>query len=122
MPRTFLQSVPARFRARRGGGRRQGDRGRGLHGVVHGQDQARSPDRHLVLRQGELVIQAFVERAPAPGAGGTLRVDGAGPGGVRADGDVGVHGAHAGVVQDEVGVVVMELTFILGRRDRRGRS
>lgn len=119
----FLQSVPVRFRARGGGWWRQGDGSRGLHGVIHGQDQPRSPDRHFVFCHGELVIQTFIERTyTTPGAGGrgVLGVDGAGSGRVRADGDVGVHGAHAGIVQDEVRVVVMELTFILASGKRRG--
>lgn len=108
--------VGARWRGRRG----QGDGGGGLHGVVHGQDQAGAPDCHFVFRQSELVIHAFVERAsPRAGGGGALAVDGAGSRGVRGDGDVGVHGAHAAVVQ--VGVVVVELTFILARGDGRGR-
>lgn len=48
--RAFLQSVPARVGAWRGGWRRQGDGGRGLHWVIHGQDQAGAPDRHFVFR------------------------------------------------------------------------
>lgn len=107
----FLQSVPAWFGARRGRRRGQGDGGGGLRGVVRGQDQARAADRHLVLHRGELVVQAFVRMAPA--GVGALGVDGAGAGRVRADRDVGVHGADAGVVQDEVGVVVVELAFVL---------
>lgn len=67
------------------------------------------------------MIQTLIRRAaPGAGGGGTLAVDGVGPRGVRADGDVGVHGAHAGIVQDEVGVVVVELTFILVRGKGKG--
>lgn len=116
--------MPARVGARRGGWRGQGDSGRGLHWVIHGQDQAGAPDRHLVFRQGKLMIQSFVRwAATSAGGGGALAVDGAGSGGVRADGDVGVHGAHVSIVQDEVGVVVMELTFVLvSGNGKRGRG
>lgn len=95
----FLQSVSARVGPRRGGRRRQGDGGRRLHGIIHGQDQAGAPDSNFVFRQGQLVIQTLIGRA-APGTrgGGALAVDGVRPRGVGADGDVGVHGAHAGVV------------------------
>lgn len=119
--RAVLQSVPARVGAGRGGRRRQGDGDRGLDRVIHGQDQAGAPDCHLVLRQGELVIQSFVERAsPGAGGGGALAVDGAWSGRIRADCDVGIHGAHAGVVQDEVRVVVVERAFVLrGNKEMR---
>lgn len=106
--------MPARVRAWRGGRRRQGDGGWRLHRVVHGQDQPGASDCDLMFSQGELVIQALVGRAPpGAGSGSTLAVDGAGAVRVCADGDVGVHGAHAGVVQDEVGVILVELAFIL---------
>lgn len=60
------------------------------------------------------MIQTFIGRAaPSAGGGGALTVDGAGSGGIRADGDVSVHGAHAGIIQDEVRIIVVELTFIL---------
>lgn len=42
-----------------------------------------------------------------------LGVDGAGPGCVGADSDVGVHGADVGIVQDEVGVIVVKRPFVL---------
>lgn len=109
---TLLQSVPVGFRAGWGGRRREGDGGGGLRRVVHRQNEARAADCHVVLGQDELVSQAVVKRA-SPGAGrGALGVDGAGAGLVGADGDVGVHGAHAGIVQNEVGVVV-KLLFVL---------
>lgn len=119
--RVVLQSVPARVGAGRGGRRRQGDGGRGLDRVIHGQNQAGAPDCHFVFRQGELVIQSFIKRTyPGAGSGGALAVDGAGSGRVCADCDVGVHGAHAGVVQDEVRVVVVELAFVLrGNKEMR---
>lgn len=85
----FLQSVPARVGAWRGGRWGQSDGGRELHWVVHRQDQSSAPDRHFVLRQGELVIQAII--APGTGGGGVLAVDGAGSGRVGADSDVSVH-------------------------------
>jgi len=53
------------------------------------------------------VVQTVVR---GPCAGGA--VDGA-AGCVHADGDVGVHGVHAGIVQDEVRVVVVEPAFVL---------
>lgn len=97
------------------GWRRQGDGGRRIRRVVHGQDQAGAPDCHLLFRQGEVVIQPFVGRA-APGR--AFAVDSVGSGGVRADSDVRVHGAHGGVVQDEVRILVVERTFILWRSNR----
>lgn len=112
------QSVSARVGVWRGRRRGQGDCGRQVHRVVHGQDQTGAPDGHVVFRRGQLVVQSFVEQAaPGAGGGGAVTADGAGAGGVRADGDICVHGAHAGVVQDEVGVVVVELTLILRRED-----
>lgn len=102
--------MPARVGAWWGGRGRQGDSGWRVHWVIHGQDQAGAADRHFIFRQGELVIQAFIRRTPT---GGALAVDGAGSGRVCADCDVGVHGAHAGIVKDEVRVIVMELTFVL---------
>lgn len=108
------QPVSARLGARRGRRRGQGDGGGQVRRVVHGQDQAGAPDGHLLLGRGQVLVQPLVPpAAPGAGRGGALPVDGAGAGGVGADGDVGVHGAHAGVVQDEVGVVVVQLTFIL---------
>lgn len=108
----FSQSVPARVGAWWGRRRGQGDCDWGLDWVIHGQDQAGAPDRYFVFCQCEFVIHTFIRWA-APGAGRTLVVDGVGSGGVRADSDVGIHGAHAGIVQDEVRVVVAELTFVL---------
>lgn len=102
----FLQSVPVWVGAGRGGRRWQRDSGRQIRWVVHGEDQTGAPDRHLVFRQAELVV--LVRRTDAgAGGGGALPVDGAGARGVCADGDVGVHGADTGVVQDEVRVVVV---------------
>lgn len=114
MVQSFLQSVPVGFRA---GWRRWGwerDSSGGFHRVVHRQDEARAVDRHAVLLcHGEPVSQTFVERAsPGAGCGEAFGVDGARAGRVRADGDVGVHGAHVGVVQNEVGIV-MKLLFVL---------
>lgn len=104
--------MPAWVGVGRGGRRWQRDGGRRIHWVVHGEDQAGAPDRHFVFRQAELVV--LVGRTDArAGGGGALPVDGAGARGVCADGDVGVHGADAGVVQDEVRVVVVQLTFVL---------
>lgn len=62
------------------------------------------------------MIQTFITQA-APGAvgGGSIAVDGVGSRCVCADGDIGIHGAHVGIVQDEVRVIVVELTFILVR-------
>lgn len=122
--RAFLQSVPARVGAWWGGRRGQGDSGRVLHWIIHGQDQTGPPDRHFVFRQGEVVIQTFVRRATR----GVLAVDGAGSGCVCADGDVSVHGAHVGVIQDEVRVVIVKLPFILvcgkggGSREEKKRK
>lgn len=97
-----------------GGWGRQGDSGLRVHWVIHGQDQTGAPDRHFIFRQGELVIQAFIRRTPASaGSGGALSVDGARSGRVCADGDIGVHGAHTRIVQDEVRLIVVELTFVL---------
>lgn len=109
----FLQSVPAWVRAGWGGRwRRQRHGGRGIRWVVHGEDQAGAPDRHFVFRQAKLVVLVGCTDTRA-GGGGSLPVDGAGARGVCADSDVGVHGADAGVVQDEVRVVVMQLAFVL---------
>lgn len=118
-----LQSVSARVRVGRGRRRGQGDCGGQVHRVVHGQDQAGAPDGHLVFSRGKVMVQPFVEQS-APGAGGrgAVTADGAGAAGIRADGDVRVHGADAGVVQDEVGVIVVELTFVLGRRTNDGNK
>lgn len=67
-----------------------------------------------MLSQSEVVIETLVERvASRAGGGGALGVDGAGARCIRADSDVSVHGAHVGIVQDEVGVIIVELTFIL---------
>lgn len=119
MVQPFLQSVPAGFRAGWRGWRWERDSSGGFHRVVHRQDEARAADRHVVLRQGELVSQTVAERAsPGAGCGEAFGVDGAGAGRVCADGDVGVHGAHAGVVQNEVGVVMKPL-FILVRAKGR---
>lgn len=106
--------MSARVGAWRRGRRGQGDCGGRVHRVVHGQDQTGAPDGHVLLPRGQVVVQSLVQQA---GAGGTVPADGARAAGVRADGDVGEHGAHAGVVQDEVGVVVVELTFVLRRED-----
>lgn len=115
MLQVFLQSVPAWVRAWRGGWWGQRDSGRGLHRVIHGQNQAGAPNCHFVFCQGELVIQTFVGW-PTP-SGGALAVDGVGSRSVRADGDVSEHGAHVGVIQDEVRIIVMELTFILDKEE-----
>lgn len=112
------QSVSAGVRVWRGRRRGQGDCGGQVHRVVHGQHQPGAPDGHIVFCRGQIVVHSLVEGA-TPGAGGALTVDGVRAAGVRADGDVRVHGAHAGVVQDEVGIVVVELTFILRRKDRQ---
>lgn len=114
------QPVSARVGVWRGRRRGQGDRGGRLHRVVHGQDQAGAPDGHVVFRRGQVALQAFIEQA----GGGALAVLGAWAAGVRADGDVCVHGADAGVVQDEVRILVVELTFVLRREDggRKCRS
>ena len=117
--RAILQSVSARFGAWRGRRRREGDGGRRLGCVIHWQDEARAADGHVVFRQ--LVIQTFVELS-FPGCGGALGVDGAGSGRIRADGDVGVQGAHVGIVGDDVGVVVMELPFILVSGEGKGKE
>lgn len=45
----FSQSVPARVGAWWGGWWGQGDCGRGLHWVIHGQYQAGAPDCHLMF-------------------------------------------------------------------------
>lgn len=104
--------MPAWVGAWRRGRRRQRDGGGRIQGVVHGQDQPRAPDGHLLLRQAQVVVLVGGAHAGA-GGGRALAVDGARAAGIRADGDVGVHGAHAGVVQDEVRVVVVQLAFIL---------
>lgn len=59
------------------------------------------------------MIQTFISSGAS--GGGAFAVDRTGSGGVCADSDVGVHGAHVGIIQDEVRVVIMELTFILIR-------
>lgn len=121
MVQTFLQPVPVGFRAGWGGRRWEGDGGGGLRGVVHGQNETRAADGHVVLGQAELVSQALVKRAPPAAGCGAFGVEGARAGLVGADGDVGVHGAHAGIVQDEVGVVV-KLLFILVSGEGRGKT
>lgn len=64
---------------------------------------------------GELLI--LLRRATAcVGGGGALAIGAVGSRHAGADGDVGIYGAHVGIVQDEVRVVVMELTFILMRK------
>lgn len=112
------QSVSARVGAWRRGWRGQGDRGGWVHRLVHGQDQTGAPDGYVLLPRGQIVVQSLVQQAaPGAGAGGAVPADGARATGVRADGHVCEHGAHAGVVQDEVGVVVVELTFVLRCED-----
>lgn len=101
--------MPVRFGEWGRGRRWEGDGCWGLQRVVHRQDKPRAADRHVSLRRVQLTIPAIFER---PGAG-VLGVDGAGPGCVGADGDVGVHGADVGVVQDEVGVIVVKRPFVL---------
>lgn len=117
----FLQSVPARIGVWWGGWWGQGDSGWGLRWVIHGQDQTGAPDCHFMVRQAELVIQTFIRRAtPGADGGGAFAVDGVGSRRICVDGDVGIHGAHVGIVQDEVRVIVVELTFILVGREGKG--
>lgn len=114
----FLQSVPARVRVWWGRWGGQGDSGWRVHWVIHGQDQAGAADCHFIFCQGKLVIQAFISWTPgSAGGGGAFAVDGAGPRRICADGDIGIHGAHTGIVQDEVRLIIMELTFILVYRE-----
>lgn len=110
MCQTCLESVSTGVRFGRGGRRGQGDRGGGVQGVVHGQDQPRASDGDLVFGQSELVVQAVVMET-SPGAG-AFAVDGARAGGVRAHCDVCEHRTDAGIVQNEV-IVVMELALVL---------
>lgn len=86
---------------RRGGWRRESDCAWRLSRVVHWQDEPRAADRHVLIRQGQLLIHTFVEPA-STGGEGVLVVDGVRAGGVCAHGDVSVHGTYAGVVHDEV--------------------
>lgn len=117
------QSVSARVGAWRRGRRGQGDRGGRVHRLVHGQDQTGAPDGHVLLPRGQIVVQSLVQQAaPSASTGGAVPADGARAAGVRTDGHVREHGAHAGVVQDEVGVVVVELTFVLRREDGEGKK
>lgn len=117
----FLQSVPTRIGVWWRGGWRQGDSGWRLRWVIHRQDQTGAPDCHFVVPQAELVIQTFIRRAaPSAVGGGTFAVDDVRSRRIRVDGDVGVHGAHVGVVQDEVRVIVMERTLILVGREGKG--
>lgn len=112
------QSVSAWVGAWRRGRRRQRDGNGRVQGVVHGKHQPRAPNGHLVLGQAQIMVLVGGAHAGA-GGGRALAVDGAGAAGVRADGDVSVHGAHAGVVHDEVRVVIVELAFVLVGREVR---
>lgn len=116
----LLQSLSARIRVWRRQRRGQSDCSREVHRVIHGQDQAGAPDCHLMFHRRELLVQSFVKQAD-PGAcgGGAVAVDGAGASVVGADSDVGVQGAHTGVIQDKVRIIIVELTFILRCGDRR---
>lgn len=96
----------------RGGWRWEGDGARRLCRVVHRQNEACAADGHVLICQGELLVQTFVELASS-GRKGVLVVDGARAGGVGGHRDVGVHGAHAGVVHDEIRIIVMKLAFVL---------
>ncbi|KAG7272020.1 hypothetical protein CRUP_004179 [Coryphaenoides rupestris] len=67
--------------------------------------------------EGQLPIQV-VRPCGGPGAQGrptaaAAAVVAVGPKRVGSDGDVGVHGAGAGFVQDEVHVIVVETAFVL---------
>lgn len=60
--------------------------------------------------EGQLPIQVVRPRGGRPAAAAVVAV---GPERVGGDGDVGVHGAGARLVQNQVHVVVVETAFVL---------
>lgn len=76
--------------------------------VVHGQNEARAPHHQLVIAVRQLPVQVVRGQAVA----------GAGACGVSADRDVAISQADVTVRQDEVRVVVLQLTLILGEENK----
>lgn len=85
--------------------------------VIHGQHQARAPHHQLMIPIRQLPVQVI----RAGSAGKSRTAANVGPRGICTDCDVTVGQVDITIRQDEVRVVILQLTLILMRRKRNRR-